>query len=228
MRALLVNLRRIAAGADRQQSRYADLVRLARWFDESPDDRAHELWAATFGLYPARHLSFAADDDADPVAPTESWWQTPVAHVPVSLRTYGERKSGGRAGGRADFSTAKRARLAERQRLQNRRAAALAELGSHAGTLGEVQLSDEGRTALLDLYAQALSRHGRPLDVHAVAVADTPLLGNRLRLEVRAAPGATVRVTSPQGRLALVDMSLEVTLETNEATAGPDEWRAEA
>jgi uncharacterized protein (TIGR02677 family) len=228
MRALLVNLRRIAAGADRQQSRYADLVRLARWFDESPDGRAHELWAATFGLYPARHLSFAADDDADPVPPTESWWQTPVAHVPVSLRTHGERKSGGRAGARADFSTAKRARLAERQRLQDRRAAALGELGSHAGTLREIQLSDEGRTALLDLYAQALSRHGRPLDVHAVAVADTPVAGDRLRLEVRAAPGATVRVTSPQGRLVLVDIGLEVTLETGAPAADPGEWRAEA
>src|SRR5680860_81688 len=32
MRSLLTNLRRIAAGADRQQSRYGDLVRLARWF----------------------------------------------------------------------------------------------------------------------------------------------------------------------------------------------------
>ena len=126
MRSLLVNLRRIAAGADRQQSRYADFVALARWFDTSGDDRAHELWAATFGLYSARHLSFAADDDADPVPATASWWQTPIAHVPMSLRKYGERRSGGRSGARVDYSAAKQARLAERQRIQEQRAACCA------------------------------------------------------------------------------------------------------
>ena len=65
LRALLTNLRRIAAGADRHQSRYGDLVRLARWFDDAADDRAHELWASTFGLHPARHLSFAAEPEGD-------------------------------------------------------------------------------------------------------------------------------------------------------------------
>lgn len=67
MRSLLMNLRRIAAGADRQQSRYGDLVRLAGWFDAADDAYAHDLWAAAFGLYSARHLSFAADPDGDPV-----------------------------------------------------------------------------------------------------------------------------------------------------------------
>ncbi|MFZ5872067.1 MAG: DUF2397 domain-containing protein, partial [Actinomycetota bacterium] len=37
MRALLVNLRLIAASSDREQSRYADLLRLATWFDAADD-----------------------------------------------------------------------------------------------------------------------------------------------------------------------------------------------
>ena len=56
MRSLLVNLRRIAASSEREQSRYADLVRLAGWFDSADDDTAHALWTAAFGLYPSRHL----------------------------------------------------------------------------------------------------------------------------------------------------------------------------
>ncbi len=75
MRSLLVNLRRIAAGADRQQSRYADLLRAGPWFDAGrPTTTAHALWASAFGLYSARHLGFAADDDADPVPATATWW----------------------------------------------------------------------------------------------------------------------------------------------------------
>jgi uncharacterized protein (TIGR02677 family) len=91
MRALLVNLRRIASSGTLDRSRYGDLLRLARWFDAADDDTAHALWAAAFGLYPCRHLAFPADDDADPVPATASWWRTPVADVPVTLRQAGER-----------------------------------------------------------------------------------------------------------------------------------------
>ncbi|AXH96040.1 DUF2397 family protein [Ornithinimicrobium avium] len=62
MRSLLTNLRRIASSADREHGRYADLVRLASWFDTADDDTAHALWAGVFGLYGARHLGFVADD----------------------------------------------------------------------------------------------------------------------------------------------------------------------
>lgn len=226
MRSLLVNLRRIAGGADRQQSRYADLVALAGWFDRADDEQAHELWAAAGGLYSSRHLGFLADDDGDPVPPTESWWLTPVAEVPVGLRIHGDRKAGGRTGARADYSAAKRARLAERERVQQQRAAALRELADHPGHLADVHVSDAGRAALLDLYAQALSRFGRPLTDDAVAVADTPVDdASRLRISVRAAVGETVRVTSPQGRLTLADLAVELRVVSGAAEQG---WRAEA
>lgn len=226
MRSLLVNLRRIAAGADRQQSRYTDLVELAGWFDESSDERAHALWASVFGLYSARHLAYSADDDADPVPATASWWQTPVAHVPVALRQHGERKAGGRSGARVDYSAAKTARLDERRRLHERQQTALAELAEQTGQITSVTLSDEGRRTLLDLYSRALSGHGRPLPDGAVAHTETPLGGDLVRLEVRSAAGAVVTVTSPQGRLALHDLQLAISVGASGRSA--DDTRRQA
>jgi uncharacterized protein (TIGR02677 family) len=211
MRSLLLNLRRIAAGADRQQSRYADLVELARWFDAASDERAHELWAAAFGLYSARHLGFAADDDADPVPATASWWQTPVAQVPLTLRKYGERNVGGRSGARVDYAAAKQARLAERRRAHERQQAALRELAGHLGPLTAVSLSGEARAALLDLYSRAVSARGRPLRDGETASGDAPLGDDRLRLTVTRAPGTATVVSGPQGRLTLTGLRLEVT-----------------
>jgi uncharacterized protein (TIGR02677 family) len=224
MRSLLVNLRRIAAGADRQQSRYADLVELARWFDGSSDEGAHELWAAAFGLYSARHLGFAADDDADPVPATASWWQTPVAHVPVNLRRYGDRRSGGRSGARVDYSEAKRSRIADRCRAHERQQEALRELARHCGTLEAVHLSDAARQALLDLYSRALSGHGRPLTGGAVARHAAPVDAQRIVLSVTEAPGETTVVTSPQGKLSFTGLRLQ--LDTDDVAE--QSWRAEA
>lgn len=225
MRALLVNLRRIAAGADREQSRYADLVALARWFDEADDRRAHDLYAAAFGLYSARHLAFAADDDADPVPATASWWQTPVAEIPVGLRTHGERRTSGRAGARVDYSATKRARIEERERAQQRRAAALRELAALRGPLGRVHLSDEARAVLLELHARALTGHGRPLADGTAATVTAPVDQGLVRLTVSRAAGDETVVTSPQGRLVLVGLRLEVGLI---AGGADDVWRAEA
>lgn len=215
MRSLLMNLRRIAAGGDRQQSRYGDLVRLAGWFDAADDAYAHDLWAAAFGLYSARHLSFAADPDGDPVAATQSWWGASVAEVPIGLRIHGERKAGGRTGARADYSVAKRARLAAREREQQRRAAALRELASHAGELRDVRLSDDARTAFLELHAQAMSGHGRAPTVDLPAKAATRVDGDVLAVSLRAAPGMATTITSPAGRLTLHDLSVEITVATD-------------
>lgn len=211
MRSLLVNLRRLAGRADREQSRYGDLLNLSRWFDDSDDRGAHELWAAAYGLYSARHLSFAADDDSDPVPGTASWWQTPVAQVPISLRKTGDRRSGGRSGAKEDFAAVKQARLAERHRAQEEHAAALREIGGHRGALARAQLSDAARAVLLDLYARALSTHGRGLG-DSPAVIETPVQSESLRLSVRRTPGRSTTVISPSGRLTLTDLTLEVEL----------------
>ena len=210
MRSLLTNLRRIAAGADRQQSRYGDLVRLAGWFDVSSDERAHELWAATFGLYAARHLAFAADPPGDPVPSTRSWWEAPPAEVPVGLRTHGDRRAGGRAGARVDYSAAKSARLAERRDQDRRLAAAVGELLACAGPISRIRVSDAARTAFLDVYAKALAGLGRPLVEGMTGRAELRVAGRRLRLEVRSEPGASIRITSPAGVLTLHDLAADL------------------
>jgi uncharacterized protein (TIGR02677 family) len=229
MRSLLTNLRRIAAGAERQQSRYTDLIRLAGWFDSADDERAHEIWAAAFGLYSARHLSFAADPDGDPVPATQSWWMAPVAEVPIGLRTYGERKAGGRAGARVDYSAAKQARLAERELEQRCNTEAMRELASHPGPLREARLSDDARAALLDLYAQALSRHSRPLSTETPTWSEARIDDTVLRLELRAAPGTSVSIKSPSGVLTLRDLAIDLTTTSAERrSAAMGERRADA
>ena len=225
MRALLVNLRRLSASTDREVSRYADLVRLAQWFDATDPDQAAALWAAAFGLYPARHLGFPAQTDGDPLPATSSWWRAPVADVPVMLRASGERRATGATGRRADFGPAKAARRREREVSEAERAAALVELRTHAGApLVEATLSDAARVHLLELHARALAGAGGPLsdgasanDPDGVTATGTATAtaalpdGTVLSLRVRSAPGEHTRVESPAGALRLHDLVLELT-----------------
>ncbi len=196
MRALLVNLRRIAT-VGRETSRYSDLLTLARWFDNANDDTAHALWAAAFGLYSCRHLAFVAGDDAD-VPASASWWVAPVAEVPLSLRVSGERAVRGRSGRREDFATVKAARLAERAAAERARGEALAELRAHVGIVATAHMSDEARGVLLELYARTLAANGSATSTDA------------LNLGVRRTPGSSTVVISPSGRLELCDLTLEL------------------
>ena len=210
MRALLVNLRRLSSSTDREVSRYADLVRLAQWFDASDADQACALWAATFGLYPSRHLGFPAQTDGEPVPATSSWWSTPVAEVPVMLRTSGERKAAGATSRREDFSAVKAQRLRERAATEAERAGALVELKTHTGCpLVEVQVSDAARVHLLELHARALAGAGGPLISSATATAALPD-GSTLVLRVSPAPGGSASVISPSGTLRVHDLTLEL------------------
>jgi len=215
MNALLSNLRRIVAAGVGERSRHQDLITLARWFAQADDNTAHALWVAAFRLYPSRHLSFQADQDGLP--PTTSWWQAPAAEVPVTLRNHGDRTVRGRSSKPPDYSVAKRHRMEEREAVERRRRAALAELERWKGG----RISDDARTALLDLYGTALLSAGGPLadGAETSARAETGL-----RLVVRRMPGKHTIVTSPQGRLELVDLSLEIVPAASES----DELRTEA
>lgn len=224
MRALLANLRRIAGSADRQQSRWTDLLELATWFEEADDATAHALWAAAYGLYSARHLDFAADDDGDPVPPTTSWWRSPVAEVPVSLRSHGIRRQSGRSGVGEDFSDAKRARLAERSAAQQRHRSGLREIAAQEGDWHDVELSDEARGVLLELYSRALTGHGRPMGDDAVASVEMvldPADATGLRLAVTHLPGHVTVLRGPRGRLSMIDVAIRVDVvgERREASA---------
>jgi len=221
MRALLVNLRRIASGSDRGRSRYADLIRLAQWFDAADDATAHALWASGFGLYPCRHISFVADDEADPVPATASWWRAPVAEVPITLRRAGVRHAAGRSGRREDFTGAKSARLAEREAAERRRQEALAEVARHVGEPATFRLSDEGRAALLEVYARAVTGRARAADRGPDDESAAPLgtEGPSVVLRVRRSPGRSTTIVSPAGRLELVDLTLVVDAATGHVGA---------
>ena len=214
MRALLVNLRRIAATGEREVSRYEDLLILARWFDRADDGTCHALWSAAFGLYSCRHIGFPAvrdGSDQDPLPSTASWWRAPVADVPLTLRLSGDRAIRGRSAKRADFSAAKAARLAEREALERHRRAALAELFAFRGELGRVKMSDDARGVLLDLYSRALADRDVSSQTSYVAVPEVAAV-----LQVRHEPGRSTIVISPSGRLEMVDVVLAIT----EADAG--------
>lgn len=210
MRSLLTNLRRIATSTDREHGRYADLVRLARWFDEADDATAHALWAAAFGLYSARHLGFAADDPERPVVPTTSWWSAPRAEVPVMLRTRGTRHVAGPSAQREDFTAAKAARLAERDAAERARLAATAELTAHSGVLDRLRLSDAAREILLELYAASLASGGTGDTGGTGGTPVSAIPGAAAQLVVHATPGRGTVVSSPSGRLTLVGRSLEI------------------
>jgi len=210
MRALFVNLRRLATSTDREVSRYADLVRLARWFDGSDNENAAALWASAFGLYPCRHLAFVADTDGESPPPTSSWWRGAVADVPVMLRASGERKAAGQTARREDFSAVKAQRLRERAVAEAERTAALEELRHQLGPFADRTLSDSARVQLLELHARALSAAGGPLHGPARATAALPD-GGRVSLVVTPAPGMVTSLRSPSGNLVLHDLQLELT-----------------
>ena len=211
MRALLTNLRRIASSGSVEHGRYADLVRLAGWFDRAADDEAHALWASAFGLYSCRHLGFPADDAERPEPATSSWWASPGAEVPLMLRRSGKRSVTGRTSATVDYSAAKAARLAERERAEAGRRAALAELDAHRGPLDHVRLSDRARDELLDVYAGCLAQLG---DLEARR-ADIPL--TTAALLVRRTPGHDTTLHCATGRMTFADCGLALT----DASASP-------
>ncbi|MEV7771238.1 DUF2398 family protein [Kitasatospora sp. NPDC086791] len=70
------------------------LLRLARWFAAATPGTADDLCAASFGLYPARHLGASAE----PADPDVSWWHGPTAHGVASARSREARESRGDGG----------------------------------------------------------------------------------------------------------------------------------
>lgn len=218
MRSLLLNLRRIVASSEREHGRHAELLRLARWFDDADDATAHALWASAFGLYPSRHLGFSVTEADEHVPPTTSWLVGPRAHVPVMLRETGQRRVVGRSGRAEDFSEAKQRRLAEHARRDEARRRAIGEIATHRGRLERVRLSDAGREALLELYAAGLALAGTAGSRGGSVSVAVP--GHDALLKISLAGGRSTVIVSPSGRLELVGRSLEVLAATGIDGAG--------
>jgi uncharacterized protein (TIGR02677 family) len=168
---LLVSLKRINAAATKEASLRRHFLKLAKWFDSSSPDLCHALATSAFGLYGARHLGMPLDDEiADAVPATASWWRSPRAPVPVSLRERGERVMRGRAAVATDHRLQRERLAEEREQEAARRATACAELLAVGDKLGEARLSAPAMRVVLELLGGAASAGAARLPDHPVGL----------------------------------------------------------
>ncbi len=194
---LITNAKRLLDSSGTGFSRRADFLRLARWFAAADDEKAHRLYDAAFGAYPARHLLFGPEEPNGKIGPTTSWWHAEAVPIPVSLRERGDRTMRGRTS-RVPDPTADRLRLtAEAEREAEQRQAAAAELAL-AGDLHGTTISPAARDLLLDLVGALLAQQGEKIIDHDA------------RLRLRAVPGPDTVVTSPDGITTFVQLKLTV------------------
>ena len=224
MRALLVNLRRIVTSSEREHGRYADLLRLARWFDEADDATAHALWASAFGLYSCRHLGFAADESEAPShRPRPGGGRRGRGAGHAAVHGSAPHRRVVRAPGGLHRGQGTPARRSTPEQSAARRRAVARSRANVAGSSGSGS-SDAGREALLELYA-AGSPHGHGPAASAgfrddVAV---PVPGHEVVLRVSAdTRGRAPRSPARPGGCALVDRTLAV--EPSATVAGPPCW----
>ncbi len=195
----LTRLSRVGAGA---ASRRRDFVKLARFIDAAEDQhQVQALLAASFGLYPSRHLGILAADAEDPVATSTTWQKAPTAVVPISLRERGERIQ------RGSFSKVQN-RAAEREQLRMARQRArdeetltAQELLNAANTHGELtELSVSPRAMRrLQMLMSASSAQRKPGQTQRNAK------DKDLQCTVKRSPGQQVRIHSSDGTLTLND-----------------------
>jgi uncharacterized protein (TIGR02677 family) len=197
-----------------RSDRTADFRELAVWFAQAPDEAAmHRLWAATFAVHSARHLTLDADTEQarieNPISPTAAWRDTPPLLISPRLRRTGSyerrgkpnrvidraeerRRLAARAAAEAEQTAAARARLVTRQPTR------LSELG---------HLDPDAFSLFLALLGEALSAR-RP-DQREVRT--TTGDGS---LEILLAPvpgGAPVEIRTEAGVLRGLDHVLHIT-----------------
>jgi uncharacterized protein (TIGR02677 family) len=203
---LLATVKRATSGGGPEPGRRAELLQLAKWFDESTPDQAHTLAAAAFGLYSARNLLPAPEHDGDDER--TPWADGPVIDVTVSVRGRGDRGARGRTSRILDDPLGREQLLAEARRADARHADALAELAAARGRLDQVTLSPDALGTLCGLLTDAMAQRERTTDP---GESGDPVGG--LRLTVRPEPGHAQTIRTHGGVLVLKDTAVEVTSE---------------
>ena len=202
VRTLTLNLTRLSRSGVGSASRRADLLRLARLFDRSPDD-APRLAAAAFGLAPTNHYGAVAADVGDPAPTTTSWWDAPRAQVAVSLRERGDSTPRGRVTPMPDRS--RQRALVEQRRARER---AARERVDHElldePTLDGRALSAQALARLQEVVGRTLARLGTDRAA-VVEWAD-----GRLVCRIERTPGRHTRVDVPAGTLSLLDLTISI------------------
>lgn len=207
VRTLTANLTRLSGVGMGSASRRADFVRLARFVADAPTiDDTHDLVAAAFGLGPARHLGILAGDADNPVATTTSWAEAPPAAVPISLRERGKVAQQGRPSPVRDRSAEKKLlqqRRAQDREAERRTAAELLAARGDDGSMDGVDLSLAAFARLRDLVGR--SSHRAAAGSPHRTVSDASLV-----CTVTRAPGTATSISSPEGRLRLIDLTVHL------------------
>jgi uncharacterized protein (TIGR02677 family) len=221
LQALLANAKRMIRSATGEVSRRGDLIKLARWFDRCDDATAHDVFAAAFGLYGARHLGISPKE-GDELPATTSWWDGPVAPVPFALRERGSRTPKGRAASAEDYAAQRERLREEAAEATERQRAAAAELRAAAPRLADVRLSSAATALLLDLVARSLATAAPGFA--SVTGADDDL---GVRITLRREPGTSTLIHSADGDFTLDELSLAIGVAVT-VEPSPADWREEA
>jgi uncharacterized protein (TIGR02677 family) len=201
---LLATVKRATSGGGPEPGRRAELLKLAKWFDEATQDQAHTLAAAAFGLYSARNLLPAPEHDGDDER--TPWADGPVLDITVSVRGRGERGARGRTSRILDDPLGREQLLAEARHADARHADTLTELAAAEGQLDQVTLSTGALDTLCGLLTDAMAQRERVADTGA---SGDPVGG--LTLTVRPQTGHTQTIRTEGGVLELRNTSVEVT-----------------
>lgn len=203
--ALLSNVRRTTSGNVIAPGRRQDLLRLAAIADTSTQDQADALYAAVFGLSPARHLLEEGEPDA--AVSAQPWSQAPAIPVLVSVAERPDRATRGRAARVKHDPLGEQASLAEQEERKRHRRAALAELAAAAANLAEVELSTGAQTLLYDLVREAMTQRTALDETGQITVAEQD---THVRVTVRHDPDKRASIRSRAGTLTVLATALDV------------------
>lgn len=187
-----------------------DFRALARLFVAAPgDDEAHALFAAAFGVWPARHPQLRSLD-GEARQPTASWLATEPVMVAPSLRTTGTFTQRGKSRPIADPRHVR----AMRQREQAQQLAYDAQLRAALATDGSVRLSEFDRLPR-EQFAELLTLLAGALDAPLAADGTRRTLSIDGRVEVVLHdPGddRTARLHTDDGELCAPDLLVSISV----------------
>ena len=201
--SLLANVKRATGGAGISPGQRADLINLARRFDESTVEGAHALYAEAFGLWPARHWHLAPD--ADETLPTVPWRDGARTRVVVPVSSQGDRSTRGRTSRVVEDPLGEQLALEEAERQARQLEAAYAELRAASARLEEVTLSAGALAALYGLLRSAMTQFDQ-----AGGTGEFTHTRSRLRVRVRSEPEAETRIRAETGTLTLADAGIDM------------------
>ncbi|MBK5222215.1 MAG: TIGR02677 family protein [Acidimicrobiia bacterium] len=207
VRTLTLNLTRLSRVGAGAASRRADLVRLAQHFATSSPSDAPRLAVAAFGLHASNHFGVPADDSADPVSSSTSWWDAPRAPVAISIRQRGDTTNRGRPSPIPDRTDARR--LIEVRRAQAR--SARDRVDRELLDLSTVDGSHLSPAAFIR-FQELVGRTLQGLGIHSSRHEQSDGL---VRCTLERAPGQATRASSPEGTLTLHDLKVDLSPPTD-------------